>query len=90
MSDSVLLAIEDGIAVLTLNRPNKLNALSYEMIDRLLDLLDRIEAAADVGAVILTGVGRAFSAGGDIPEFAESVRRGTAVAVRDFVRRGKL
>ncbi|HYI89779.1 MAG TPA: crotonase/enoyl-CoA hydratase family protein [Beijerinckiaceae bacterium] len=89
MSDSVLLAIEDGIALLTLNRPNKLNALSYEMIDRILALLDRIEMAADVGAVILTGAGRAFSAGGDIPEFAESVRRGTAVAVRDFARRGQ-
>src|SRR5687767_2798194 len=89
MSDSVLLAIEDGIALLTLNRPNKLNALNYEMIDRILALLDRIEMAADVGAVILTGAGRAFSAGGDIPEFAESVRRGTAVAVRDFVRRGQ-
>jgi enoyl-CoA hydratase len=89
MSDSVLLAIEDGIALFTLNRPHKLNALNYEMIDRLLALLDRVETAADVGAVILTGAGRAFSAGGDIPEFAESVRRGTAVAVRDFVRRGQ-
>jgi enoyl-CoA hydratase len=89
MSDNVLLAIEDGIALLTLNRPNKLNALSYEMIDRILALLDRIEMADDVRAVILTGAGSAFSAGGDIPEFAESVRRGTAVAVRDFVRRGQ-
>ena len=89
MSDNVLLAIEDGIALLTLNRPNKLNALSYEMIDRILALLDRIEMADDVRAVILTGAGSAFSVGGDIPEFAKSVRRGTAVAVRDFVRRGQ-
>jgi len=90
MSDSVLLSIKDKIAVLTLNRPHKLNALNYEMIDRLMELLDAIEVAADVSVVILTGAGeRAFSAGGDIHEFSESVRRGTNTAIRDFVRRGQ-
>ncbi|HJR20269.1 MAG TPA: crotonase/enoyl-CoA hydratase family protein [Dongiaceae bacterium] len=90
MSDTVLLAIEDQIALLTLNRPDKLNALNYEMIDRLAAHLDRIEAAPDVRAVILTGAGtRAFSAGGDIHEFSGSVGGGADLAVRDFVRRGQ-
>jgi enoyl-CoA hydratase/carnithine racemase len=90
MSDTVLLDIEDGIALLTLSRPPKLNALNYEMIDCLMARLDLIEVAADVRVVILTGAGeRAFSAGGDIPEFSESVRRGVNTAVRDFVRRGQ-
>src|SRR3546814_3419488 len=72
MSDTILMDIQDKVALLTLNRPHKLNALSYEMIDRLMALLDTIETA-DVHAVILTGAGdRAFSAGGDIPEFARS------------------
>jgi enoyl-CoA hydratase/carnithine racemase len=90
MSETVLLDVEDGIALVTLNRPDKLNALSYALIDRLMALLDRIEVDAGVRAVILTGAGdRAFSAGADIHEFSLSVGRGTATAVRDFVRRGQ-
>ena len=90
MSELVLLEISDGIALVTLNRPDKLNALNYELIDRLMALLDGIEVDADVRAVILTGAGdRAFSAGADIPEFSSSVGRGADTAVRDFVRRGQ-
>lgn len=90
MSEVVLLDVKDGIALVTLNRPDKLNALNYELIDRLMALLDMIEVEAGVGAVILTGAGdRAFSAGADIHEFSASVRRGTNTAVRDFVRRGQ-
>jgi len=91
MSDTVLLDIKDGIALLTLNRPHKLNALNYEMIDHLMTRLDAIEVATDVRAVILTGAGeRAFSAGADIHEFSGSVRQGANTAVRDFVRRGQM
>ena len=90
MSDAVLLEINDGIALVTLNRPDKLNALNYDLIDRLMAALDTIETDADVRAVILTGAGeRAFSAGADIHEFAGSVRRGRDTAMRDFVRRGQ-
>ena len=90
MSDTVLLDIADNIAELTLNRPHKLSALNYEMIDRLMALLDRLEVAPEVRAVILTGAGeRAFSAGGDIDEFSASVRQGAPTALRDFVRRGQ-
>src|SRR5262249_44409191 len=90
MSDAVLLEIDGGIALLTLNRPERLNALNYELIDRLMTILDAIEVDANVRAVILTCAGeRAFSAGADIHEFSESVRRGAATAVRDFVRRGQ-
>ena len=90
MSDAVLLDIKDGIALVTLNRPHKLNALNYQLIGRLMTLLDMIEVEPGVRAVILTGAGdRAFSAGADIHEFSASVRRGTTTAVRDFVRRGQ-
>ncbi|HEV2674708.1 MAG TPA: crotonase/enoyl-CoA hydratase family protein [Aliidongia sp.] len=90
MSDIVQLEISDRIALLTLNRPDKLNALSYELIDRLMTLLDAIETDHAVGAVILTGAGeRAFSAGADITQFSGSVRQGTPTALRDFVRRGQ-
>lgn len=90
MSSPILLVIEDHIALITLNRPDQLNALNYALIDDLMAALDRIETDADVRAVILTGAGdRAFSAGADIHEFSESIQRGRADAVRDFVRRGQ-
>ncbi|MDK1375024.1 MULTISPECIES: crotonase/enoyl-CoA hydratase family protein [unclassified Sinorhizobium] len=90
MSDTVLFDAADGVALLTLNRPEKLNALSYELIDRLLHLLDLIEVDDTVQSIILTGAGeRAFSAGGDIHEFSRSVAQGVNVAVRNFVRRGQ-
>jgi enoyl-CoA hydratase/carnithine racemase len=90
MPGTVLFDVRDKIALLTFNRPEKLNALDYALIDELMFLLDSIEADPSVHVVILTGAGdRAFSAGGDIPEFARSVQDGVDVAVRDFVRRGQ-
>lgn len=90
MSDLVLTDTRDAIATLTLNRPDKLNALSYALIDRLLELLDLIETEEAIRVVILTGAGdRAFSAGADIHEFSQSVAQGADVAMRDFVMRGQ-
>lgn len=90
MEKLVTCTISDQIAVLTLNRPEKLNAINYAMVDRLLALLDSLETDKSVGAIILTGAGeKAFSAGGDIWEFSASVREGPDAAVRDFVRRGQ-
>ena len=90
MPDNVLFEASGGIALLTLNRPEKLNALNYALIDELMLRLDAIEADSAIRAVIVTGAGnRAFSAGGDIPEFTQSVCRGADAAVREFVRRGQ-
>lgn len=89
-NDPILIQQREAVATLTLNRPEKLNALSYGLIDRLLDILDAIEVDPSIRAVILTGAGeRAFSAGGDIHEFSQSVAAGPEQAVRDFVRRGQ-
>jgi enoyl-CoA hydratase len=90
LNDLVLCDIHAGIATLTLNRPERLNAINYALADRLMALLDVIETDGDVRAVILTGAGeRAFSAGGDIHEFSASVRAGGQAPIRDFVRRGQ-
>ena len=64
--DDVLYEAAEGVARITLNRPIVLNAINKN-VNRLLDVaLDRAEADEDVRAVILTGAGRAFSAGGDL------------------------
>ncbi|MFG1301033.1 crotonase/enoyl-CoA hydratase family protein [Xanthobacter sp. V3C-3] len=90
MAHEVLLQVEGAIATLTLNRPDKLNALNYTTLDMLVTLLDAIEDDPRVRGVILTGAGeRAFSAGGDIAEFSRSVAAGPDTAVRDFVVRGQ-
>ena len=61
----------DGAAVITLNRPDKLNALSYQLVRELDEALSQYEADDEIKAVILTGAGdRAFSAGADIHEMA--------------------
>src|SRR5216117_3897461 len=61
----------DGVALITLNRPDKLNALSFPLMQEVDDALTQYEADGDVKAVILTGAGeRAFSAGADIHEMA--------------------
>jgi len=90
LSDLVLSETRGAVALLTFNRPNKLNALSYALIDHVMMILDRIEDDAGIRAVVLTGAGdRAFSAGADIAEFSESVKAGPDAAVKAFVRRGQ-
>lgn len=59
------------ILVLRLNQPNKLNALSKAMLKDLADHLERVEADSETACVILTGAGRAFSAGADINDMLE-------------------
>ncbi|SDG04039.1 2-(1,2-epoxy-1,2-dihydrophenyl)acetyl-CoA isomerase [Blastococcus aurantiacus] len=70
-TDHLLARIEDGVAVLTLNRPERRNALSDQMIGALATTLAQVEADDAVGAVVLTGAGGAFCAGGDVKGFAE-------------------
>jgi enoyl-CoA hydratase/carnithine racemase len=73
--ENVLLEKREGIATVTLNRPEKLNALSAALLADLRDALDDIEADHDVRSVILTGAGRAFSSGFDIaPRPRDEVR----------------
>jgi len=71
MSQDLLEALKDGVAVLTLNRPDRLNAMSPSMLDALLEALPRLSADPEVGVVVLTGAGRAFCSGGDVKAMAE-------------------
>ncbi len=64
--------VTDGVAVLTMNRPDRLNALSEAMVRALCEALPRLAASPDVGAIVLTGAGRGFCAGGDVKIMAAS------------------
>jgi 2-(1,2-epoxy-1,2-dihydrophenyl)acetyl-CoA isomerase len=63
---------EGGVAVLTLNRPEARNALSNAMLEGLLEALPRLSVDPEVGAILVTGAGGAFCAGGDVKGFASS------------------
>jgi len=67
----LLETIEDGVATLTFNRPQRLNALSTPIMQGLLDGLPRLGGDPAVKVVLLTGAGRAFCAGGDVKSMAE-------------------
>jgi len=76
--------------VLTFNRPGKLNALSYDLIDELMDILNALERDGSVRCLVLTGQGeKAFSAGADIAGFASDVAASPEEAFRNFVARGQ-
>jgi enoyl-CoA hydratase/carnithine racemase len=69
MSERILVQRTDTVVTLTLNRPDKLNAIDSPMLDALAEILGEIEADPSCRAVVLTGAGRAFSAGADIKEW---------------------
>ena len=69
-TEDLLAHVEDGVAVVTLNRPERRNALSRAMLDALAAVLRAVEADDEVGCVVLTGAGGAFCAGGDVTDMA--------------------
>jgi enoyl-CoA hydratase/carnithine racemase len=71
MSDVVLIEVDDGVAVLTFNRPDRLNAWTPELQTRYFDLLEECAAREDVRAIVLTGAGRGFCAGADMQQLEQ-------------------
>jgi 2-(1,2-epoxy-1,2-dihydrophenyl)acetyl-CoA isomerase len=70
---SILEDIEDGVGVITLSRPEKLNAMHARMLDALLEAVRRMRDDPAVGCVVLTGAGRGFCSGGDLANSAAEV-----------------
>jgi enoyl-CoA hydratase len=77
-----------SVAILTMNRPGKLNALSNELLAAIMKMLDSLELDAAVRVIVITGAGRAFSAGADISGFQRHLEAGPAEAVAHFMRPG--
>jgi len=74
--EKLLFTVADGVATLSLNRPDKLNSFDRQMSDELIHALDRCAGDAGIRAVLLTGEGRAFCAGQDL---AEVIAPGTKI-----------
>lgn len=87
--EHIALDVADGVATITLDRPDQLNAFTTRMMHELLDAFDRTDAADDVRAVVVTGRGRAFCAGADLSGGGETFSaggsdvRGSGGVVRD-------
>jgi 2-(1,2-epoxy-1,2-dihydrophenyl)acetyl-CoA isomerase len=81
-NELVLVAAADGIASVTLNRPERLNALDIALAERLMKALDLIERDPAIRVVTLSGAGRSFMAGGDVIEFHKAGERAPDVVTR--------
>jgi len=68
MSDTVLYETKGAVAFATLNRPHVLNAINNDMLRQLISILENVAGNDEIGVLVLTGSGRAFSAGGDIKD----------------------
>ena len=64
--DHLLIEVRDGVATLTLNRPEKLNALSADMMQQGIAALERFAVDPSIGCIVVTGAQRGFCAGGDV------------------------
>ncbi|KAK9202642.1 hypothetical protein WN944_017854 [Citrus x changshan-huyou] len=82
--DQVLEEETSFVRILTLNRPRQLNALSAQMISRLLELFQRYETDSNVKLLILKGKGRAFCAGGDVAAVVRGINEGDWISGAKF------
>lgn len=82
----VRVEVADRVAVVTLDDPERRNALDNEIVDQMVDAFDTLEADADVGAVVVTGAPPAFCAGADLAHLGASRREGLRHIYEGFLR----
>src|SRR6266576_41520 len=83
---SFLYEQRDGIATITLNRPERLNAITFEVYHELTDFLARLRDEKDVRVVIITGAGRAFCSGGDVRDIIGELQGRDSEGLLEFTR----
>jgi enoyl-CoA hydratase len=81
--------VADGVAVVTLDDPERRNALNLEMVDEIVATFDKLEADESVGAVVVTGAPPAFCAGADLGHLGGSQREGLRSVYEGFLRVGR-
>ncbi len=79
MPETLTYGVADGVATVTLNRPERLNAFNRTMLEELLDVFDATDADDDVRAVVVTGAGRAFCAGADLSSGGRTFHSGAEI-----------
>ncbi|WP_394553438.1 enoyl-CoA hydratase/isomerase family protein [Agromyces sp. MMS24-JH15] len=95
-NDAILLHVADGLARITLNRPERLNAVDPDAIRRWREIADEVSRRDDIGAVLLDAAGRAFCAGGDLramsalAEASDEPPSATITALADEIHAGHL
>lgn len=87
MSEELLFEVRDGIGIITLNRPEKLNAFTTEMLLAWGDALLECQAREDVKVVVLTATGRGFCSGGDLGRFGDKMQESAYQRKADLSRR---
>jgi len=83
---SFLYEVDAGIATITLNRPERLNALTFEVYKELRDTFQRLDTESGVQAIIITGAGRAFCSGGDVEDIIGALLGRDLKALQEFTR----
>ena len=89
MSEVVLQTVADGVAILTLNRPDRLNAWTAEMEHLYFGMLEQCAASAEVRVIVVTGAGRGFCAGADMQELQALGENGVQAASAAQERRAQ-
>jgi len=85
----VLSEVVDGVGIMTLNDPERRNALNLDMVDEIVETFDRLEADTSVGAVVVTGTPPAFCAGADLGHLGGSQKAGLRSVYEGFLRVGR-
>jgi enoyl-CoA hydratase len=86
---SVDIGVADGVATLTLNDPDRRNALNPDIVDAIVDAFDGFEQDSDVRAVVITGSPPAFCAGADLGHLGEAAEKGLRSIYEGFLRVGR-
>ena len=81
--------VEDGLAEITLNRPDAMNALNEALVEQLARAFDAVDARDDVRTIVLRGAGKAFVAGADIRFFVKNIESGDFARIRKFTQSGQ-
>jgi enoyl-CoA hydratase/carnithine racemase len=87
MSDLLKLEIDQGVATITLNRPEKLNAFTDEMLESWVAALEQCRTSPEVRVIVITGTGRAFTTGGDVDGFSANAAQ-TPAAIKSRLTNG--